>query len=105
MMFLYGYTAEKLNKEFQEVIKVEQLHNKHLNEKGTTRQPTLERDKAFDSLCKWYSKFRAVARIALYKKPELLEKIKIDGNRQQAASNRQASHEEGGRQQEINNRE
>jgi hypothetical protein len=75
MMFLYGYTAEKLNKEFQEVIKVEQLHNKHLNEKGTTRQPTLERDKSFDALCKWYSKFRAVARIALYKKPELFEEI------------------------------
>jgi hypothetical protein len=73
----YGYTLEKLNREFQDVSEVERLHSKQLSEMGTAQQSTVERDEAFDSLCKWYSKFRAIARIALYEKPQLLEALGI----------------------------
>ena len=73
----FGYSFEKLNKEFQAVTEVEQLHTKQLNEKGIAQQATLDRDAAFDDLCKWYSKFRAIARIALYERPQLLEALGI----------------------------
>ncbi|MDR0605365.1 MAG: hypothetical protein LBG80_13780, partial [Bacteroidales bacterium] len=73
----FGYSFEKLTKEFQAVTEVEQLHTKQLNEKGIAQQTTLDRDEAFDELCKWYSKFRAIARIALYDKPQLLEAMGI----------------------------
>jgi hypothetical protein len=73
----YGYTPEKLFKESEDVTKVEQLHSLQLKEKGLAQQSTIERDKAFDELCKWYSKFRAIARIALYDKPQLLESLGI----------------------------
>jgi hypothetical protein len=73
----YGYTVEKLSKEFEAVKEVEQLHSKQLSEKGHAQQATLERDQAFDELAQWYSHFRAVARIALYDKPQLLEALGI----------------------------
>lgn len=77
VMGRYGYTFEKLNSEFQDVSEVERLHSKHLSEMGNAQQSTVERDEAFDALCKWYSNFRAIARIALYEKPQLLEALGI----------------------------
>jgi hypothetical protein len=77
VMAQYGYSYEKITKEFQDVTKVEEMHSKQLSEKGTAQQSTIERDQAFDELCKWYSKIRAIARIALYDKPQLLEALGI----------------------------
>jgi hypothetical protein len=77
IMLQYGYTVEKLEREFQEVTKIEELHSIQLREKGQAQQSTAERDEAFDALCRWYSKFRAIARIALYEKPQLLEALGI----------------------------
>jgi hypothetical protein len=77
VMSQYKYTQERLNKEFQDVIEVERLHSIQLREKGMAQQATLDRDEAFDKLCKWYSKFRAIARIALYDRPQLLEALGI----------------------------
>ncbi|MDR0605113.1 MAG: hypothetical protein LBG80_12495 [Bacteroidales bacterium] len=77
VMSKYGYTSEKLEKEFQEVTEVEQLHSKKLSEKGAAQQSTIERDEAFDTLYKWYRNFRAIARIALHDKPQLLETLGI----------------------------
>jgi hypothetical protein len=73
----FGYSAEKLEKELQAVNAVEDLHSQQLSEKSGAQQATLERDKAFDELAKWYSSFRAIARIALYDKPQLLEALGI----------------------------
>jgi hemoglobin-like flavoprotein len=77
VMAQFGYTFEKITKEFQDVTKVEELHSQQLREKGIAQQSTLERDQAFDDLCKWHSKYRAIARIALYDKPQLLEALGI----------------------------
>jgi hypothetical protein len=73
----FGYSAEKLNNELQAVNEVENFHSKWLSEKGNAQQSTVERDEAFDELCKWFSSFRAIARIALYDKPQLLETLGI----------------------------
>jgi hypothetical protein len=73
----FGYSAKRLEIELQAVSAIEELHSKQLSEKGGAQQATLERDAAFDELCKWYSSFRAIARIALYDKPQLLEALGI----------------------------
>jgi hypothetical protein len=73
----YGYTAERLNRELQDVEKVEQLHVKQLGGKSAAQQATQKRNEAFDELCDWFSDFRAVARVALYDDPQLLEALGI----------------------------
>lgn len=77
VMERYGITAERLQNELQKVNEVETLHGKRLEKKGDAQQSTVDRDKAFDALANWYSDFRAIARIALYEKPQLLEALGI----------------------------
>jgi hypothetical protein len=77
IMRQYGYTVERLDKEYQDVLEVEQLRSIQLKEKGMAQHSTRERDEAFDALCKWFSKFRAIARVALYDKPQFLEALGI----------------------------
>jgi hypothetical protein len=73
----FGYTEERLRKELQDVENVEEVHVKQLKGKSAAQQATKIRDEAFDKLCNWYSDFRAVARIALYNEPQLLEALGI----------------------------
>lgn len=73
----YGYSAEKLAAELAAVDEVEALHSKRLAEKSEAQQSTVERDKAIDELCNWYSDFRAIARIALFDAPQQLEALGI----------------------------
>jgi hypothetical protein len=77
VMTEYGYSFEKLVAERDLVEQVEDLHSKRLAEKSEAQQGTVERDKAIDELCNWYSDFRAIARIALYDSPQLLEALGI----------------------------
>ncbi|MDR3269833.1 MAG: hypothetical protein LBT83_12320 [Tannerella sp.] len=77
VMSKYGYTAERLLKEYQKVEEVSQLHSKRLAETSGAQQSTLERDAAIDEVCNWFSDFRAIARVALYDKPQLLEALGI----------------------------
>jgi hypothetical protein len=77
VMSNFGYSVEKLNNELADVNEVENLHSKQLGEKGEAQQATLDRDIAFDALCKWYGSFRAIARIALFDKPQMLEALGI----------------------------
>jgi hypothetical protein len=73
----FGYSVERLKKEQEGVKEIEQLHSLRLSEKGQAQQNTIEKDKMIDELCNWYSDFRAVARIALYDKPQWLESLGI----------------------------
>jgi hypothetical protein len=76
-MAQYGYTAERLQEEQQQVEETAKLHSKQLEERGGAQQSTQDRDKAFDELCDWYGDFRSIARVALYDKPQLLEVMGI----------------------------
>jgi hypothetical protein len=73
----FGYSPEKLIAERDAVEQVEVLHSKRLAEKSEAQQSTVDRDKAIDELCNWYSDFRAIARIALYDAPQQLEAMGI----------------------------
>jgi hypothetical protein len=77
MLAQYGYNDEKLAAELDGVDEVEAMHSKRLGEKGEAQQSTVERDKAIDEICNWYSDFRAIARVALYDAPQLLEALGI----------------------------
>ncbi len=73
----FGITSEALTQELQEVTRTEEVYSKELESRAGAQQSTAERDQAFDELCNWYSDFRAIARIALYDKPQLLEALGI----------------------------
>jgi hypothetical protein len=77
VMTQYGYTAERLQEEHQKVETVAQLHSKRLLETGDAQQSTQERDVAINKVCNWFSDFRAIARVALFDKPQLLEALGI----------------------------
>jgi hypothetical protein len=77
----FGYTAERLQEELHDVEEVERLHIKQLSEKSAAQQSTQRRDEALDELCNWFSDFRAIARIALYDDPQLLEALGITAKR------------------------
>jgi hypothetical protein len=76
-MSRFGYTVERLQEEFAAVKELEILHSRKLTEKGEAQQSTVERDKVLDELYDWYSDFRAIARVALYDTPQLLEALGI----------------------------
>jgi hypothetical protein len=72
-----GITFQRLQEGLKNIEKIEDLHVKQLGEKSAAQQATKERDKTFDELCDWYSDFRAIARVALYDNPQLLEAMGI----------------------------
>jgi hypothetical protein len=76
-MNYFGYSVERLQNEQRDVNEVENLHSLQLSTKGKAQQSTIERNKLLDELSDWYSDFRAIARIALYDTPQLLETLDI----------------------------
>ncbi|MDR1897518.1 MAG: hypothetical protein LBR10_12085 [Prevotellaceae bacterium] len=74
---VFGYTPERMEQGEQAVNEVKNPYSKQLSEKGAAQQDTVERDKAFDEICNRYSDFRAIARVALYEKPQLPEALGI----------------------------
>jgi hypothetical protein len=72
-----GVTRERLEQESQQVNEFEVEYRTHLKETGEAQQTTIDRDAAIDKLSDWFSDFRAVARIALYERPQLLEALGI----------------------------
>lgn len=73
----YGYTVERLQVERQQVEEVALLHSKQLGNMGEAQQSTQDRDRAIDAACDWFSDFRAIARIALYDRPQWIEALGI----------------------------
>lgn len=73
----FGMPQESLEDDFAELIKFEEAYHVFLKETGEAQQATKDRDKAIDELALWYSDFRAIARIALYDRPQLLEGLGI----------------------------
>ncbi len=77
VMEKFGITLERLEEDLKAVNMVEELNSKQLEKIGEAQQSTLTRDETFNALFNWYSDFRAIARIALYGKPQLLEVLGI----------------------------
>jgi coenzyme F420-reducing hydrogenase delta subunit len=73
----YGIDRDRIKNGSLQVQEISKLHSQQLEKKGEAQQSTVERDRAFDELTNWYSDFRAIARIALYAKPQLLEVLGI----------------------------
>lgn len=74
-MDYFGYTPEILNQEYDLVKLAEQASLKQDQERGDSQNLTKERDAKLDELNKWMSDFKAVAKVALAEKPQLLEKL------------------------------
>ena len=73
----FGVTAERLQSALNDIDTIEASHHNFLKEKGEAQTSTIARDQAYDDLYRWYSDFRAVARLALKEHPQLIEKMGI----------------------------
>ena len=74
---MYGKTEERVREEWKQVEELERIYLNFLMEMGDDQQSVKDLDQAIDELTNWYSDFRAIARIALYERPELLESLGI----------------------------
>lgn len=72
---LYGITKSKLHYDLKKIDEVAANYQLQLKETAEAQQATLNRDKALDELYNWFSDFRAIARIALYENPQMLEAL------------------------------
>ncbi|GIJ94577.1 hypothetical protein CAPN002_17950 [Capnocytophaga stomatis] len=68
-------TEEDIKNQLQEFPEVEKAYATYLQEKGESQQATRDKNKAFEALDKWVSKFYKVAKIALEDRPQLLEAL------------------------------
>ncbi|MFK8280974.1 MULTISPECIES: hypothetical protein [Capnocytophaga] len=66
---------EDVKNQLQELPEVEKAYATYLQEKGESQQATRDKNKAFEALDKWVSKFHKVAKIALEDRPQLLEAL------------------------------
>lgn len=66
-------TEQEVKNQLEELPEVEKAYAAYLQEKGESQQATRDKNKAFEALDKWASKFYKVAKIALEDRPQLLE--------------------------------
>lgn len=74
---MFGITEEKLNAAKLLIDDVETANANHKREKGEAEQATRERDEAIEILDDWISDYKAIAKIALAAKSQLLENLGI----------------------------
>lgn len=73
----FGQTQEKLEAGHALFETAELANAKQEKEKGESQQATIDRDEAFELMSDWVADYKAIARIALEDKPQLLEKLGI----------------------------
>lgn len=73
----FGYSLEKLNTEHLLIKEVAAAFSTQKYETGDAQDSTIERDKQLNVLGEWIGDFKKIARIALAKRPQLLEKLGI----------------------------
>jgi hypothetical protein len=87
----FGYTAEKIAAERAKIEAYEQADQSQAEAIGAKEQGTQDQIAAFDELNKWVSTYVRVAKVALAKKPQLLEKLGIKVRSSKTAAQRAAS--------------
>jgi hypothetical protein len=73
----YGYTAAELTAERAKITAYASANILHEAAKGATRQAAIEQAAALLALHEWMARYRKIARVALRRKPQLLEKLGI----------------------------
>lgn len=73
----FGITQELLEQGAQLVDKVDTHYAAQQQRKGTAQDATSARDNALDALNFWMRDFRAIMRVALKDRPQLLEKLGV----------------------------
>lgn len=68
-------TEQEVKTQLQEFSEVEKAYATYLQEKGESQQATRDKNKAFEALDKWVSKFYKVAKIAFEDRPQLMEAL------------------------------
>ena len=68
-------SEQDVKSQLQEFPEVEKAYATYLQEKGESQQATKDKNKSFEALDKWVSKFYKVAKIALEDRPQLLEAL------------------------------
>ncbi len=74
---VYGITPDSLQQAYVEYQSVVTAHTIQIKEIGEAQQATKDRDFTLDALDEWISDFRAIAKLALADKPQLLESLGI----------------------------
>jgi hypothetical protein len=80
-MAVFNITIETVQAGLAAVEATEKAHQTYTKERGEAQEATAARDAAFDALYSDYSDLRAIARIALANKPQLLEQMGISAKR------------------------
>jgi len=73
----FGQNIEKIQAIKKAILETQMLNEKYNNEKGEAQQATKDRDQKIDELNQWVSDYTKIVRIALKKRPQLLEKLGI----------------------------
>ncbi len=73
----FGYDDARLQAEKALVDEVTRAHHAQNKEMGEAQQATKDRDEKLDNLNEWLSDYVRIARVALYEKPQLMEKLGI----------------------------
>ncbi len=72
------YSKEMLEAEYQGVKNVIAANANKIKESGESQEATKVRDKAMDELNQWISDYKAIAKIALKKNPQWIEKLGLE---------------------------
>lgn len=72
-----GYSAEKLSGERAKIVQMSAAIQAHQAAIGASQQATDDQNDALDALDDWMAEFLKIAKVALSKKPQLLEKLGV----------------------------
>jgi hypothetical protein len=86
----YGYDADRLAAEHAKITAFIEAENRQEAAKGAAQQATREQDEALRALNEWIAQYIKVARVALRKKAQLLEKIGVAARTSKTQAQREA---------------
>ncbi len=85
-----GYTIAKLQSEKAKITAYDTANDAQESAKGAAQQATKEQDDALSALNAWMAEYKKIAKVALSKKKQLLEKLGITARTTKTKAQRQA---------------